>query len=998
MATGSWLPTTGGAWNNNANWSAAFPNALTDAATIATDLTQDETITLGQAISVGNITFSDNGALGNTWIIAPGGAFTLTLGTSTITTTTNATISAAVAGTAAVTKAGTATLTLTGGSTNTGAWAVNAGTLAITTAAVSATTGIITVAANAALTSTVAISKPITVLATGSATLDAATSTLKVDGTGVVLGAGSFTTSGDVLVGSTSASNATLTIPAGRTITIPAGTGSGVNRTGLANSNAALYQTGAGSLLGSATINDSGSSSFYVGGNATNQCYGYYLASAGAFLQKNNFVIGCGVVEFNGTTFNATDFVGNWIVTTQGRPTDVAVLNYLSGSNTFAARNNGLCIGYTTTHASGSQQVLNIDGSSGGTPRLTVTNAAIGFYGRSATTTVLLNIAGGGYLSTPGTTIKDVTTNSRTNLMGGTLSTTGICAVPIYIFKSGNKIGGSGTISAAITAPTGYGVYEIPVTNNGSGYIGPPALRITTSGSGFGAAARAVWNSATQQIDSVIVTSPGTGYLAGDTVTVTPVGGGGTGFQTGTPVLYLNTQASAPVGYDGALEKIESGTLTLTGANTNTGTYTVSAGTLRIGSAAAGTLGLNNASNAVVASGAVLAFGRSDATTYSGVISGSGTIAVTGGGRATLTGVNTFTSASAAIALTTAGSVLRVTSGDSIGQGTSFGITVATGTALELDGTAGDITTLPAKALSLASYGVGSTGGGLRNIAGNNIYSGPITAPDNCGIGSDSGTLFITSSSSISGPQNFIFFGNGDIDISSPIVGAGVNVNKNSGAGVAILRGTSSRSGTTTASAGYLGYTTSITSSGNSSFGNASSAVVVAQGAGLRYYGSGSATFSRNIQFTGGTAGATYKLESNGIGTVTHSTAPTYGSANVAKTLQLGGTGTAANTISYSVTNNGSGFVTLAKADAGTWVLSNTSNAYSGGTVISDGTLQLSIATWAAGAKVTGTGAVTVNAGGRIQTLKGSGGSPQNGRHTYAALTFAANARIRIGG
>ena len=231
MASGSWLLTTDGAWNNNANWSAAFPNALTDTATFATDITATTTVTMGQAISVGSMTFSDNGGAGSAWTIAPGGAFALTLGTSTITTTTDATINAAVAGSAAVTKEGSATLTLSGGATNTGAWALNNGIINVTTTAISAAAGIITVGASGVLTSTSAgtIAKPVTISAgsTGNNFYTAGAAVLVVNGEATVNGS----TTGTVVINSggtaTFAGNVgNVTVNSGGTGTFNGNTGS----------------------------------------------------------------------------------------------------------------------------------------------------------------------------------------------------------------------------------------------------------------------------------------------------------------------------------------------------------------------------------------------------------------------------------------------------------------------------------------------------------------------------------------------------------------------------------------------------------------------------------------------------------------------------------------------------------------------------------------------------------------------------------------------------
>ena len=94
---------------------------------------------------------------------------------------------------------------------------------------------------------------------------------------------------------------------------------------------------------------------------------------------------------------------------------------------------------------------------------------------------------------------------------------------------------------------------------------------------------------------------------------------------------------------DGAgksLDKVGAGTLTLTGDNTYTGTTTISAGTLSLGNG--GTTG--SVAGNIVDNGA-LVFNRSNALTYAGLISGTGTVTKIGAGTLTLTGDNTYTGA-----------------------------------------------------------------------------------------------------------------------------------------------------------------------------------------------------------------------------------------------------------------------------------------------------------------------------------------------------------------
>ena len=88
----------------------------------------------------------------------------------------------------------------------------------------------------------------------------------------------------------------------------------------------------------------------------------------------------------------------------------------------------------------------------------------------------------------------------------------------------------------------------------------------------------------------------------------------------------------------GAVTKQEAGTLTLDGANTYTGLTTISVGTLQIGSGSTtGSIAGNVVNNSS------LIFNRSDTSTYSGMISGTGAVSKQGAGTLTLSGNNSYT-------------------------------------------------------------------------------------------------------------------------------------------------------------------------------------------------------------------------------------------------------------------------------------------------------------------------------------------------------------------
>src|SRR5262249_58245369 len=99
---------------------------------------------------------------------------------------------------------------------------------------------------------------------------------------------------------------------------------------------------------------------------------------------------------------------------------------------------------------------------------------------------------------------------------------------------------------------------------------------------------------------------------------------------------------SGVVSGTGALTQAGSGTLILTGTNTYTGGTTISAGTLQVGNG--GTTG-SVAGNIV--NNAALTFNHSNALTYAGVVSGTGSLPKDGTGTATLTAARPCTGSTA---------------------------------------------------------------------------------------------------------------------------------------------------------------------------------------------------------------------------------------------------------------------------------------------------------------------------------------------------------------
>ncbi|HWP39356.1 MAG TPA: autotransporter-associated beta strand repeat-containing protein, partial [Tepidisphaeraceae bacterium] len=128
---------------------------------------------------------------------------------------------------------------------------------------------------------------------------------------------------------------------------------------------------------------------------------------------------------------------------------------------------------------------------------------------------------------------------------------------------------------------------------------------------------------------------------------------------------------------NGVLRKVGAGTITLAGNATHGGGTVIDAGTLEIGNG--GSSGSPGNATITVASGAVIAYNRSDDQNWANVISGAGQLAKRGSGILTLSGNNTYSGGTKVEAGTLRAGLPTV----SFGTGT---IDLAPGTTLDLDG------------------------------------------------------------------------------------------------------------------------------------------------------------------------------------------------------------------------------------------------------------------------------------------------------------------------
>jgi fibronectin-binding autotransporter adhesin len=303
-----------------------------------------------------------------------------------------------------------------------------------------------------------------------------------------------------------------------------------------------------------------------------------------------------------------------------------------------------------------------------------------------------------------------------------------------------------------------------------------------------------------------------------------------------------NGTMTATVGTIGSnvtnLTKTGSHTLVLTSANSYTGTTTLSGGITRarrndslsgyatpgnVSVASGATLALNVGgtnewtsanidtlrNNATFSSGSILGIDTTNAAggfNYGSNVGGNLGIRKFGNNTLTLSGNNSYTGTT-----TVSAGTLTITNSNALGSG-SADVTVASGAVLQLDGTGGDIA-IGSKPLSVSGTGI-SSGGGLRNLAGNNSWAGAVTA----GL-SGTSSVFVASGSSLNLSGGITSSGAGTRTLS--FLGSGsstINGISNAATALTVTAGTVTVTGSVinqrafTVSGGVLNFNTNHTS------------------------------------------------------------------------------------------------------------------------------------------------------------------------------------------
>lgn len=499
----------------------------------------------------------------------------------------------------------------------------------------------------------------------------------------------------------------------------------------------------------------------------------------------------------------------------------------------------------------------------------------------------------------------------------------------ITVGSSGGSFDTNGFNTTLVQAISGNGSLTITGGGNlilsaGSTYTGATTIQAGTlalSGSGSIASSSGVIDNATFDITA---TTSG--------ATVTTLAGNGTVVQGNKTLAISNgsSEFSGVIGGNGGLV-LSGGAEILSGTNTYTGGTTIASGaTLQLGNG--GTTGsiLGN-----VVDNGVLVFDRSDIYTFSGDLSGTGAISLTGSGRVIFTGQNSLTGG------------LGIGSGSTVHMtdlGTISGPITNNGT-LDFNGSGN---------LSFANTIAGSgsltfTGGGTLILSGANTYTGNTFV--------DSGTLSISSDANL---------GNGGTLILA------------SGTGV-ILTG----SGTITHSVTVAGDPTFTVASGTTTIwsGQISDGAIAGD---VEVTGGGTLILTGTNSYTGGTAIHSGTLQLGNGGT----TGSVIGNITDNATLAFN----RSDDLSFASVISGTG--SLTKSNSNTLTLNGVSG-YTGATTVTAGRLAIGDATHSTATLDSHVGGVTVAAGASLSGFgKVAGTVTNNG----AIVTGLSAGSLTVGG
>jgi filamentous hemagglutinin family protein len=696
----------------------------------------------GQSLSIGSL--AGNG--------------TVTLGAGTLTTgalNTSTTYSGVISGTGGLTKIGTGALTLTGTNIYEGTTTISGGVLRIGAGGATGMLGTGEVINNAVLdfrrNNLLTVANNIS-----------GTGNLRQTGTGTTILTGLNTYTGPTTVsagvlraGSTTAfgSNSAVTVTAPGALDLP------------------NHSLSIGSLAGSGNVT-LGAVTLTTGALGTNTTYSGIISGIGGLTK-----VGTGILTLTGTNiYEGTTTISGGVlrIGAGGATGTLGTGGVINNAVLDFRRDNPLTV---ANNISGTGNLLQ---TGTGTTTLTGTNIYTGATTVSAG--VLRAGSAGAFSPSSAFTVGSGTTLDLNNTNQSVASLAG----------SGNVTLGSGTLTVSGSGNTSFGGAITSTTGGGLTRSGSGTLTLTGSGNNYNGATLVTGTStlelsgagALTHTSAVTVDSGSIFRLAGVNSDRSVVLNGGTLASTGTSLLsggvtlaatgvvidvdMAQLTISGVIGGGNGFGKQGTGTLTLTGNNTYTGTTTISSGVLQVGDG--GTLGTPGA--VTVTDPGSLVFNRSDALlTVANNIGGTGSLTQAGTGTTTLTGNNTYTGAT-----TVNAGVLRA--GSTTAFGLNSAVTVNAPGALDLPNhslsigslagsgnvTLGAVTLTTGGLNANTTYsgvisgdgGLTQTGTGTLTLTGTNTYSGAtlVTGPSTLEL-SGAGALTATSAVTVDSGSTF---------------------------------------------------------------------------------------------------------------------------------------------------------------------------------------------------------------------------------------------------
>ncbi len=757
--------------------------------------------------------------------------------------------------------------------------------------------------------------RTLTVTGDGSATLQLAGITLT--GSGIV-----NPTTADLRAGVISGSNDLTKTGSGALILSGSST-----YTGATNINAGTLRLALANVIPDAsTVSLASGTNFDLAGFS--ETIGALSGAGNVSLGTATLTTGAGTSTFSGSISGSGGLVKNGAgtftlsgaSTYSGATTVSAGVLAMSGTNRLASTTD-------LTVASGATFQLNgnatATGSLAGAGTLSLGSGTFTTGSASSTFSGLISGSGGLVKSGSGIlTLSGASTYSgSTSIQGGTL-----------VMRSSTALG-------AATGPVSVSAGSVLALENNISVSNSKTL--TLAGSGISNGGALINNSGTN-------TWAGGFSLSADSTIHSASGGtlvlSGAG-ALGASVLTLDGAGSITlsgvVSGSSGLVKNGTGTSILSGANTYTGTTTVSQGTLRIGNNSA--LGASGSGNdTIVSAGATLLLQPPSGLTIGNewlTLNGTGSGGV--GALYSQTGTNSWagaiTLASDSTIRVDSGSVLNlIASMDQSGGAKSLTKDGAgTLTISGLVSTSGSI---------LLQGGILQLGASerLNDLIALNLSSGTTFDLNNndetIGSLTGSGSVTLGSDTEIGGGD--LTFGANHTSTSFSGVISGLGAVTKTGTGTQTLTVNQTYTGATTIEGGVLSVASLANGGANSGIGASTSdaANLVLDGGTLRYTGGAQST---NRNFTIGINGGAF--DASGTGALTLSGTATLDDIDTERTLTLTGTNTAANTLAAALGDNGLGATSLLKSGTGTWVLSG-AHSYTGSTSVTGGTLRLASA------------------------------------------------------